>query len=160
MAETEATNSGKMQDFEAVLEGSATGVASFESNQRTLLEKIQRALHSNPAFVPLIVLVLSLAIFGAILGTKLFSPFALTLILQQVAIVGILGAAQTMIILTAGIDLSVGAVMVMSSTVMGQFVFRYGFPPEFAVLCGFAVGGLCGFINGTLVARVKLPPSS
>ena len=52
----------------------------------------------------------------------------MTLILQQVAIVGIVGAAQTLVILTAGIDLSVGAIMVLSSVVMGQFTFRYGLP--------------------------------
>jgi fructose transport system permease protein len=69
-----------------------------------------------------------------LLGQKFFSPFALTLILQQVQIVGILGAAQSLVILTAGIDLSVGAIMVLSSVVMGQFTFRYGLPPELAVL--------------------------
>ncbi|MBV5331566.1 substrate-binding domain-containing protein, partial [bacterium] len=76
----------------------------------------------------------------------------------QVAIVGIVGAAQTLVILTAGIDLSVGAIMVLSSVVMGQFTFRYGLPPTVAVLCGLAVGAACGFINGVLVARMKLPP--
>ena len=55
-----------------------------------------------------------MALFGVLLGAKFFSPFALTLILQQVAIVGIVGAAQTLVILTAGIDLSVGAIMVLS----------------------------------------------
>ena len=103
-------------------------------------------------------LVLSIAVFGLILGGKFFSAFTLTLILQQVAIVGIVGAAQTLVILTAGIDLSVGAIMVLSSVVMGQFAFRYGLPPELAVLCGFVVGAFCGFINGVLVARMKLPP--
>ena len=44
------------------------------------------------------------------------------------AIVGIVGAAQTLVVLTAGIDLSVGAIMVLSSVVMGQFTFRYGMP--------------------------------
>ena len=48
--------------------------------------------------------------------------------------------------------------MVLSSVVMGQFTFRYGLSAEFAVLCGFATGALCGFINGLLVARVRLPP--
>ncbi|PLW75659.1 ABC transporter permease [Cohaesibacter celericrescens] len=158
MAETEPVKSSKAQDFESVLEGSARGVASFDDNNKSGIERIQHLLHGNPALVPLIVLLMSLAIFGVILGGKLFSPFALTLILQQVAIVGFVGAAQTLVIMTAGIDLSVGAIMVLSSVVMGQFTFRYGFPPEVAVLCGFAVGGLCGFINGTLVARVKLPP--
>ena len=99
-----------------------------------------------------------MAVFGFLLGSKFFSPFSLTLILQQVAIVGIVGAAQTLVILTAGIDLSVGAIMVLSSVVMGQFTFRYGLPAELAVVCGLVCGALCGFINGTLVARMKLPP--
>lgn len=108
--------------------------------------------------MPLIVLVLSLIAFGVILGGKFFSAFTMTLILQQVAIVGIVGAAQTLVILTAGIDLSVGAIMVLSSVIMGQFTFRYGFPPALSVICGLGVGALCGYINGTLVARMKLPP--
>jgi fructose transport system permease protein len=108
--------------------------------------------------VPLIVLILSVAVFGAILGSKFFSPFSLSLILQQVAIVGIVGAGQTLVILTAGIDLSVGAIMVISSVVMGQFTFRYGIPAPISILCGFAVGGLIGYINGFLIARIKLPP--
>lgn len=48
--------------------------------------------------------------------------------------------------------------MVLSSVVMGQFTFRYGLPPSIAILCGFAVGALCGWINGALVAYMKLPP--
>ena len=48
--------------------------------------------------------------------------------------------------------------MVLSSVIMGQFVFRYGLPGELAVLCGLAVGAACGAINGWLVARMKLPP--
>ncbi|MBB4010617.1 ABC transporter permease [Allorhizobium taibaishanense] len=145
-------------EYENVLSGSATAVAQFDTNDKTPLQKFQHFLHSSPAAVPLIVLVLSLIAFGVILGGKFFSPFALTLILQQVAITGIIGAAQTLVILTAGIDLSVGAIMVLSSVVMGQFAVHYGVPGPLAVLCGFAVGGICGFINGILVARIKLPP--
>ncbi|MCJ8237146.1 ABC transporter permease [Peteryoungia algae] len=146
------------QEFEKVLSGSSTQVASFDRHERTAMERFQHFLHSSPAAVALIVLVLSVAAFGFILGDKFFSAFTLTLILQQVAIVGIVGAAQTLVILTAGIDLSVGAIMVLSSVVMGQFAFRYGLPPELAVICGLAVGAFCGFINGVLVARMKLPP--
>ncbi|WEX77858.1 ABC transporter permease [Sinorhizobium numidicum] len=146
------------QEFEKVLANSSTEVASFDTHDKTPLQKLQHFLHSSPAAVPLIVLVLSLAVFGAILGGKFFSAFSLTLILQQVAIVGIVGAAQTLVVMTAGIDLSVGAMMVLSSVIMGQFTFRYGLPPTLSVLCGLGVGALCGFINGTLVARMKLPP--
>lgn len=145
-------------DYEKGLSGSSTAVASFDIHDKTPLQTIQHFLHSSPAAVPLIVLVLSVVVFGIVLGGKFFSAFTLTLILQQVAIVGIVGAAQTLVILTAGIDLSVGAIMVLSSVVMGQFTFRYGLPPTLAIICGFAVGALCGFINGVLVARMKLPP--
>ncbi|EFL88162.1 ABC transporter permease [Ahrensia sp. R2A130] len=149
---------GKDDDYDSVLKGSDNRVASFTTGRRSPVETVQHVLHSYPALVPLIVLVASLVVFGLLLGSKFFSPFALTLILQQVAIVGIVGAAQTLIILTAGIDLSVGAIMVLSSVVMGQFTFRYGLPPELAVICGLAVGAFCGFINGVLVAIVRLPP--
>ncbi len=89
---------------------------------------------------------------------RFIAPRSLTKILEQVQIVGILAVAQSLIILTAGIDLSVGAIMVFSSIIMGQFTFRYGLPPEIAVLCGLAAGAAIGFCNGVLVAIVKLPP--
>lgn len=145
------------QEFEKVLGASARDVASFHED-RGLIYRMQHALHANPAFVPLIVLILSVALFGVLLGSRFFSPFTMTLILQQVAITGIVGAAQTLVILTAGIELSVGAIMVLSSVVMGQFVFHYGMPAPVAVLAGFACGAACGAINGWLVAYVRLPP--
>lgn len=145
-------------NFEKAAANGSAEVAQFDEPNRSLVKSIQYALHVHPALIPLIILVLSVAGFGLILGERFFSPFALTLILQQVAIVGIVAAAQTLVILTKGIDLSVGAIMVLSSVIMGQFTFRYGFPPEIAILCGFAVGGLCGLISGVLVAVVKLPP--
>ena len=147
----------KGQDYESSLSRATSSVAEFE-RRKGLVPKIQGALHSTPALVPLIVLVLSIVVFGLLLGSKFFSPFALTLILQQVQIVGIVAAAQSLVILTAGIDLSVGAIMVLSSVVMGQFTFRYGIPAPVSILCGLACGTLMGFINGWLVAKVKLPP--
>ncbi len=133
-------------------------LAEVESNHNHLLRKFHHLLHQTPSLVPLIVLTVSIMVFGLLLGPKFFSPFALTLILQQVQIVGIVGAAQTLVILTAGIDLSVGAIMVFSSVVMGQFTFRYGLPPTVAVACGLLCGSLIGYINGWLVAIMKLPP--
>ena len=146
------------QSFENAAIAAESQVANFDTERKSFLEHIQHGLHRTPAAVPLIVLIISIAVFGLLLGSKFFSPFALTLILQQVAIVGIVGAAQTLVILTAGIDLSVGAIMILSSVVMGQFTFRYGIPVPLSILCGFGVGALCGFINGVLVAVVRLPP--
>ncbi|MEP5730471.1 MAG: ABC transporter permease [Sulfitobacter sp.] len=134
------------------------GIAKFDRPHRGLIGTIQHWLHVNPALVPLIVLLASIVVFGLLLGSKFFSPFALTLILQQVQIVGIVAAAQSLVILTAGIDLSVGAIAVISSVVMGQFTFRYGLPVEIAVACGLVAGTAIGYLNGWLIAVMKLPP--
>jgi len=145
------------RNFENVLDQSDSGIAHFHGND-SALRRFQQFLHTSPAAVPLIVLIISVVVFGILVGGKFLNPFTLTLILQQVAIVGIVGAAQTLVILTAGIDLSVGATMVLSSVVMGQFTFRYGIPVEISILCGLACGTLCGLINGWLIAYQKLPP--
>lgn len=145
-------------NYEAVVKDAATTVAEFDTHQRSFLQKFQHALHVNPALVPLIVLLGAIVIFGLALGSKFFSPFAMTLILQQVQIVGIVAAAQSLVILTAGIDLSVGAIAVFSSVIMGQFTFRYGLPVEVAVACGLMFGTAIGALNGWLVAVIKLPP--
>ena len=145
-------------NYESVLTGASKNVASFEEEDKGLVGRFQEMLHATPSLVPLIVLLAAIIIFGIALGSKFFSPFAMTLILQQVQIVGILAAAQSLVILTAGIDLSVGALAVLSSVIMGQFTFRFGLPPAVAVACGLAIGTAIGALNGFLVSRIKLPP--
>ncbi|MCL4133392.1 UNVERIFIED_CONTAM: hypothetical protein GTU68_051436 [Idotea baltica] len=150
--------SGNADDFEAAIKPSAAdSVASF-TERKGFLARLQHALHVNPALVPLFVLLVSITLFALLLGSRFLSPFALTLILQQVQIVGIVAAAQSLVILTAGIDLSVGAIAVLSSVIMGQFTFRYGVPVEVAVALGLAFGTIIGSVNGWLVAVMKLPP--
>ncbi|MGA1803331.1 ABC transporter permease [Rhizobium sp. HT1-10] len=146
------------QEFERVLDESDKNVVSFENEKMSPLKRAQHFLHSTPAAVPLIVLVLAIAVFGLAIGGRFFSSYTLTLILQQIAIVGILGAAQTLVILTAGIDLSIGVIMVISSVIMGNVAITYGLPTPIAVVAGMLAGGVCGLLNGFLVAYMKLPP--
>jgi fructose transport system permease protein len=146
------------QEFERVLDESDKSVASFEHENVSLIKRAQHFLHSTPAAVPLIVLILSIVIFGITIGGRFFSSYTLTLILQQIAIVGILGAGQTLVILTAGIDLSIGVIMVISAVIMGNVAITYGIPTPLAVIAGLIVGGLCGLLNGFLVAFMRLPP--
>ena len=80
-ATTASQPSQPSQEFEKVLSGSSTQVASFDTHDKTPIQKFQHFLHGSPSAVPLIVLVLSVAIFGVILGGKFFSAFTLTLIL-------------------------------------------------------------------------------
>lgn len=146
------------QDFEAKLKNSSAAVAEFDYAPRGLIGTVQHVLHANPTFVPVIVLVASIAVFGVIAGERFFSPFNLSLILQQVSIIGILAAAQTLIILTAGIDLSVAAIMVLMSVISGKLAVQFGVPAPIAILVSFAGGIAAGYLNGWLVTKVKLPP--
>ncbi len=119
--------------------------------------RIQRILHSNATIGPAAVLVLAIVVFS-LTADRFLAPANLSLVVQQVMVVGTLGIAQTLIILTAGIDLSVGAIMVLSSIVMAKLSADSGVPGLLALFIGFGVGTLCGLINGLLVTRLRLPP--
>ncbi len=103
-------------------------------------------------------LLVSILVFSLIVGERFLQPFNLSLIVQQVMIIGIIGIAQTLVILTAGIDLSVGAIMVLCSMVMGKLAVEMGLPAPLAISIGIAVGAACGFLNGFLITRFRLPP--
>lgn len=155
---SDADAARRKQDFEDGLGGSDAQVAAFEGHERNFVDRLQHFLHANPTMVPVIVLVLSVAAFGVIAGGNFFSAFNLSLIMQQVSIIGILAAAQSLVILTAGIDLSVGANMVLVSVIMGNLAVNMGVPAPLAIGIGFCCGALAGMLNGFFVTRVKLPP--
>ncbi len=144
--------------YEQVLKKADPGIASFEEEAATPLKRLQHFLHAHPTAIPAIVLILAIMLFWAIAGQRFMHPFNFSLVLQQVTIIGIVGVAQTLIVLTAGIDLSVGAIMVLSSVVMGKFAIDVGLPVPLAFASGLVVGTLCGIINGLLVTRLRLPP--
>ena len=133
-------------------------VGAFESEEKSLFQSIQGFLHAYPTTIPFVVLALGGVIFYLLVGNRFVHPFNLSLVLQQVTIIGTLGIAQTLVILTAGIDLSVGAIMVLSSIVMGRLAVVAGVPIWIAFPAGLLTGMACGFINGLLVTRLKLPP--
>jgi fructose transport system permease protein len=121
------------------------------------LQRVHHLLHRYPAISPAVVLVLAGLVLGAV-NTRFFLPANLSLVIQQVAVVGGLAVGQTLIILTAGIDLSVGAIMIFSAIVMAASATTYGLPGPLALLVGLLVGTVAGGINGILVTRLRLPP--
>ena len=129
---SEASPAGRPapQEFEKVLTAAAATQASFEEEDLSLVKRLQRFLHVYPTTVPLVVLVLGLLLGMAVNYSHFVSGSNLTTVLTQVTIIGILGIAQTLIILTAGIDLSVGVVMVLSSVVMGRLAVYDGVPTD------------------------------
>nr|WP_234698706.1 ABC transporter permease [Lacisediminihabitans changchengi] len=132
-------------------------MASEFLDRSTPLSKLRNILHRYPALSPAIVLVVAIVIFGVI-SPRFFFVNNLSLITQQVAVVGTLAIAQTLVILTAGIDLSVGAIMTLVSLVIAQTASQNHVPAPIALLLGLIVGLLAGALNGVLVTRLKLPP--
>src|SRR5436309_5421347 len=81
----------------------------------------------------------------------------LSLVLQQVMVVGVLAIGQTLVILTAGIDLSVGTVMALGQVVMTKLAIEQGVSPLLAIALGLLVCVAFGVLNGSLVTLVRLP---
>ncbi|MFM2067077.1 MAG: hypothetical protein RLZZ584_1986 [Pseudomonadota bacterium] len=106
---------------------------------------------------PFIALAIACLVFG-LTTDNFFSGANFALILQQVMVVGVIAIGQTLIILTAGIDLSCGMVMALGSIVMTKFADDLGLPAPLAILCGIGVTAAFGLVNGLLVTRIKLPP--
>jgi fructose transport system permease protein len=119
--------------------------------------RLHSLLHRLPALSPLVVLVLAGVVF-TIASDRFAQPQNLSIILQQAAVVGSLAVGQTLVILTAGIDLSIGALVVLASLVMGKLASNNGVPGVIAFLIGFVIAVVAALLNGMLVTRIKLPP--
>jgi fructose transport system permease protein len=134
------------------------GVAEdFRGRPATVGQRVHSVLHRQPALSPAIVLLLAGVVF-ALLNSRFYALQNLSLVAQQVAVVGSLAAGQTLVILTAGIDLSIGAVMVLASLVMSKLVFEQHVPALWALLAGAGIAIAAQAVNGLLVTRIKLPP--
>jgi fructose transport system permease protein len=131
--------------------------ADLFERRPTPLMRLQRVLHAYPALSPLVVLIVAGVIFG-LLNERFLRPENLSLIFQQNAVIGALAVGQTLIILTAGIDLSVGTIMILVQSVMAKEALDHGLPGPVALALGLVVGLLAGSLNGALVTRLKLPP--
>lgn len=105
--------------------------------------------------------------FGGLIGLfvafSLASPYFLTFdnmmgILLATTVNGVLALGATFVIITAGIDLSVGTVMTLSAVMAGVFITNWGLPISLGLLGGIATGALAGLINGLTVSKMKVPP--
>jgi fructose transport system permease protein len=105
---------------------------------------------------PVIALVLA-CVFFSTQSDHFLSGANFSLILQQVAVVGVIAIGQTLVILTGGIDLSCGMLMALGGIVMTRLAAVHGMSPPLAIVCGVGVTTLFGLVNGLLVTRIRLP---
>ena len=123
-------------------------------------------------FAPLIFLVVLMAVFAIIAEPRFLTPLNLFNVMRQVSIVGLLAVGMTFVILTAGIDLSIGSLLALCGLVAAA-VAKGGFQERFAVGAGaeaagygwelalaraIAVGLAGGFLQGFAITRLKVPP--
>jgi ribose transport system permease protein len=104
----------------------------------------------------LIGLAVVLAIFGALIGPQFFRAANLELVARQTVIVCVAALGMTMVIVSGGIDLSVGSVVALSTVVTAVLLQHQG--PAVAALGALAAGGVCGLVNGVLVTQLRVVP--
>lgn len=114
-------------------------------------------LFGSPIIGPVAALLLA-CIFFATQTDRFLTGTNMSLIVQQVMVVGTLAIGQTLVILTAGIDLSNGAIMALSGVIMTSMAVDYGLNPFLAIFIGLAVAVAFGVLNGALVTFIRLPP--
>jgi ribose transport system permease protein len=112
-------------------------------------------LHS-PLALPLIGLIVVSILMG-FASENFFSVGNIMNVLRQVSIVAILAVGMTFVILTGGIDLSVGAVMALSGTIAAGLMVNMGLPGWVGLLAGLSVGVGLGLFNGIMVAWGRMP---
>src|SRR5262252_3041437 len=105
----------------------------------------------------LVGLVVVLGLFGALIGPQFFRAANLELIARQTVIVCVAALGMTMVIVSGGIDLSVGSIVALS-TVVTAVILRNGASPIVAALGAVVVGALCGTVNGLLVTQLRVVP--
>ncbi|WP_136635106.1 ABC transporter permease [Pseudooceanicola onchidii] len=127
---------------------------SLQDRMIALLVRFFRAEWSGAL---LAIVILGLAIEVATTDTMFFRPSNLMTILNNSAAIGVVAGGMTLIILTAGIDLSVGSVMGLTAALTGYVASFWGFPPALAILTGLGIGLAVGAFNGTLVAYFGMP---
>ncbi|HEY3025287.1 MAG TPA: ABC transporter permease [Pyrinomonadaceae bacterium] len=108
---------------------------------------------------PFIGLILVIAMFALLTESpgRYLSPFNLRIVLAQTVIVALGAIGMTMIIVSGGIDLSVGSVIALSSVVTA-LMLRAGYPPVTAVFAGVLVGGMVGLVNSLVITWLRVVP--
>lgn len=120
---------------------------------RVISKKDNKVVSQLKAFLPLILLGL---IFSVLSGNFLTANNLITT-LQQSTNIAIIAYAETMVIITGGIDLSLGSILGVAGVVVGKLILA-GVPVWLSVVGGICFGGLLGFVNGFVVSKMKLIP--
>lgn len=113
----------------------------------------KRKITEYRTFVVLIIIL----IIASILSSDFFSVSNIFNVLRQITIIAILGAGMTFIILTGGIDLSVGSILAISGMFSAVVLDKTNLV-FLSILVGVLVGTICGYVNGLIITKGEIPP--
>ncbi|MDJ0335734.1 ABC transporter permease [Salinibacterium sp. G-O1] len=119
-----------------------------------VLAFVKKQAQQSLAFGTLIILV----VFFSIASPAFLTWPNISGVLLATAVIGILALGTTFVIITGGIDLSIGTGMTLAAVMTGVFIVNIGLPVWLGVLGGVLTGGLMGFVNGVNIAFLRLPP--
>ena len=126
-------------------------------NRGNLTNKFKINFKLTPIISALIALIV-LSIALTILSEYFFAASNFINLLKQISIVGITGVGATLVIISGGIDLSVGSMISLSAVLVAGFMTTYDIPPWPAGILVLAIGAVLGLINGAMVAFLRVPP--
>jgi ribose transport system permease protein len=116
--------------------------------------RISGAQHRLLAFATLIALLVAFSLASP----NFMQTSNILAILQATSVNGVLAIAATLVIITGGIDLSVGTLMTFCAVIAGVVLTYWGMPLPFGVIAALLAGGAAGFTSGVIVAKLKVPP--
>jgi fructose transport system permease protein len=134
----------------------ATDTTALAEDARVSAAQRVRRLAAAPAVGPFLALLLTM-LFFSLKTDRFLQAQNLSLVMQQVMVVGVLAIGQTLVILTAGIDLSCGTVMAFGQIVMTKAAVAQGVAPLPALALGILTCVGFGLLNGALVTGIRLP---
>ena len=123
-------------------------------SRRVTGETLRRQLHQGLAFGTLVLLL----VFFSIASDNFFTFSNITTILLSTAVIGILALGTTFVIITGGIDLSIGTGMTLCSVLTALAMTDWGLPLPVALVVGLLTGAVIGLVNGVIISFLRLPP--
>lgn len=115
---------------------------------------LRNSLQQLLAFASLIAIVIAFSIASP----HFFTPNNIVSVLTAATVTGVLALGTTFVIITGGIDLSIGTGMILSGVMAGVFLTYWGWPLWAGVIGAILFGALLGFINGVNISILKIPP--
>ena len=127
-----------------------------EGMQPIVISNMKRLFRRTETGIFLVLL--ALCVFMAIYNPAFMSPFNMGVMLRQFSFIAIVAFGQTLVLLSGGIDLSVGSVAGLCAVIAGWLAVNLGLPPIVCIAIGLALGFCCGATSGLIISKMKISP--